>query len=295
MSTPLSALTRQRTPSVAWWHLGRRGALLGAAVFSMACGTDANAPAVRATTYVRVINGLFQVNESDTFPVAIDYLIDSASTAPSALAIAPAGRSTGDSVNGYEILGSGVHSFVARRAGDTALTASLYTTTTDLPYLPKQYLSPGVYYTAVVAGVVPASGAVTNNTIPFTMLLDDPFPGPTVNGIVQGRFRIINAAPYAAASGNGATATVYVTPGSSPPAGNITQYGAAGTARYRGASAYINVDPGEYVITLRASNAIVAQQAVTLAAGEVRTLVLQSTAVGAPSLGNHILVNVLDH
>jgi hypothetical protein len=261
----------------------------------MACGADTAAPSQRAATYVRVVNALFQANTSDTVPVPIDYVIDSAAGSPSAMGISAAGRSVGDSTNAYITLASGVHSYIARRAGDTTITASVYTTTTDLPYLPKQYLSPGAYYTAIVAGIVPATGVITNNTIPFVFLIDDPFPGPRVNDVVQARFRVVNAAPYGAASGAGAIVSVYVTPGSVPPPGNITQYGVASTARYRGASAYINVDPGPYVVTLRASNVIVFQQAITLSAGEVHTLILQSTASGAPSIGNHMVTNVLDH
>lgn len=269
-------------------------ALATVALVGAACGMDTSAPSARAATHVRVINALFQANDNDTIPVAIDYVIDSASGPPSALAIPAVGHSAGDSANGYMTLASGVHNYIARRAGDTALTASLYTTTTDLPYLPKQFLSPGIYYTAVVAGIVPGTGPVSNNTIPFVFLVDDPYAGPLVDNVVEPRFRVVNAAPYAATSGNGAIVSVYVTPGSTPPA-NITQSGVAGTARYRSASPYINVDPGPYVITLRASNVIVSQQSITLSAGEVRTLILQSTASGAPSMGNHIVTNVLDH
>jgi len=263
-----------------------------AVILCAACGADTTGPTQGGPTYLRVINSVFQTGAS-TVPVAIDLLVDSASSSPSVFGIVPAGTSSGDGAGGYATLGSGVHSFVARRAGDTSITASLYTTTADLPYLPKQSLFGHGYYSVVVAGVIPEIGTITNNTVPFVVILDDHFPGPTVNHVVQARFNVINAAPYAAASGNGATVSVYVNP-EDTFSGNIADYPPLTTARYRNVSGYINLDPGAYVVTIRAGTTTLAQQTIMFAAGEVRSLILQSTAAAAPSMANHALMNILD-
>jgi len=287
-------LFRVKGRITALWSI-RKFAVCLSIMFVGGCAHDTTSPNTGDVTHVRIVNSLFQDNGTDSSAMAIDYLIDSATTLPSRFGIESHNVSTGDSANGYIALPAGVHSFVVRRVGDTTLTASLYTTSTDLPYLPKQFLTAGTYYTVIVAGIVPANGSIPNNTIPFVALVDDPFPGPTLHDVVQARFRIINAAPYASSDGTGGTVTVYVTPGSTVP-DSITRYVPLGTVRYRNSgSAYINVDPGTYLITLRVSSQPVAQQPVTFAAGEVRTLVLQSTAAGPPSLANHVLTNLLDH
>jgi hypothetical protein len=74
---------------------------------------------------------------------------------------------------------------------------------------------------------------------------------------------------------------------------------ASGSAPYRGASAYINADAGSYVLTLTvgtgATAKIVAQSAITLAAGEVRSYIVQSTGYAAtPSPANSIVQSILD-
>lgn len=268
--------------------------LVAFTVLAVACGDDAVAPSTTAPTHVRVVNSLFQDNGSDTTAVAIDFLIDSATTAPSVFGLPAHDVSPGDSAGGFRTFVSGVHGFVARRAGDTTLSASIYTTSGDFPYVPRQSLIARMYYTIIAAGIVPATGAIPNNRIPFVALVDDAFPGPRLDNVTQARFRVINAAPYTAVTGAGAAVTVFVTPGSTPPA-SVTLYASLGTAAYRNASVYMNVDPGAYVVTLRAGTRIVAQQPVTFAAGEVRSLVLQSTASGTPNVVNHIITNLLDH
>jgi hypothetical protein len=248
---------------------------------------------------VRVVNSLFQANVSDTIAVAIDVLIDSTPAAPSLFGLAAAGRSAGDSANGYQTFARGVHSFVTRRAGDTGPNGSVYTTTTNLPFLPQLFLTAGTYYTMIVAGIIPATGPIPNNTIPFTLLIDDPFPGPTYNAVLQARLRVINAAPYADPDGGDyGSVQIYITPGNVLPV-DPSVYAPMGTAYYRNAipATYLNLNPGTYGVTLVGSGtgAIVARQTITVAAGEVRTLILQSTASGAPSVSNHILTSLLDH
>jgi hypothetical protein len=227
--------------------------------------------------------------------VAIDYLVDSATADPSRFNIPSFSLAPDGNVDGYISIARGVHSFVARRAGDASLTSSVYTNSRSVPYLPRQFLSAGTYYTTVVAGVIPATGGIPFYAVYFTVLVDDPFPGPTIGDVAQARFHVINAAPFASSDGNGATVNVYLTPGSTVPSDVATQYVRLGTANYRDKSPDFNVDPGTYVVTLVANGQIVAQQSIVFAAGEVRTLVLQSTASGTPGTGNHVLHNILDH
>jgi hypothetical protein len=186
----------------------------------------------------------------------------------------------------------GVHDFVARVAGDTAAYSSVYTNSTGLPFLPHQMLVARAYYTLIVAGVIPASGQIPNNTVPFVALLDDPFPGATVGDTTQARITLVNAAPFASASGTGQTVVWYVTPGATPPA-VLTNYPAMGAAAYRAASQPININPGQYTVTVKAGANVVAQQSITVTMGEVRTLVLQSTGYAAtPGIANHQLISL---
>lgn len=246
--------------------------------------------------HVRVVNALFQGSDTATAtPIAIDYLIDSAVVKPSLFGMPSLSLSTSDSANGYEAMPSGVHTFVARRASDTSMNASVYTTSTNLPYLPHWALT-GNYYTIVVAGIIPPTGKIPNGAVPITVLLEDQFAGARLNNVLQARFKVLNAAPYAdLPNGDYGSVNVYVTPGSTIPA-DPTIYALTTWAGYRSTSQYINLDPGTYVISLVSSGgAIVAQQAVTFNAGEVRTLILLSTAAGQPNVANHQILNVLDH
>jgi hypothetical protein len=131
---------------------------------------------------------------------------------------------------------------------------------------------------------------VPSSAVPVSILVDDPFPGPSLNGAVQARFTLINAAPYAAATGAGAMLSVYLFPGSTPPADAITNYAAQATVFYRSRTRAINVDAGTYVIVVAAGTTILAQQTVTFAAGDVRTLVLQSTGTVADQAHHRLLV-----
>jgi hypothetical protein len=258
---------------------------------------------------MRIVNSVFQYTDATNSaataqPRQIDVLIDSAGEAPSAIAIAPTSIFAPSAADAsmYEKLDQGVHSFVARLAGDTRSQSSFYTNVNNTQYLPRQYLTSVTPYTLVVAGIVPvtapegAAQVLTPTTaVPFTAVTDDPFPPPLVNGTYQTRFRVINAAPYAAATGLGATVSIYLTPGTTPPA-TVTGLTASGTALYRNASVYINADAGPYVITLSSGTTILARSAVTFAAGEVRTFVLQSTGYAAtPSPANQILQALIDN
>lgn len=255
--------------------------------------------------YVRVINSLFQMNvvgvDTTVVGVPIDYLIDSSSAAPGVLNLAFGAMTAGDSGNGYSETSAAVHSFVARVAGNTAANSSVYTTTTNLPYLPKQALTPHTFYTILVAGVIPDSGQIPSGAVNFIALVDDPFPGPTINDTVQARFRVVNAAPFTMTSGAGTYLRGYLTPGSTPPANLLASYSSFASYVAYGCSfgcSQYNVSPGTYTLTLadQFSDTIYGQTSVTFAPGDVFTFVLLSTGESAtPGTGNHVIKVIHDH
>lgn len=248
---------------------------------------------------MRIVNSVFQgPDAASAVPVAIDVLIDSAAGSPSAHNIAAVSLAEGASANatfaaaGYRDLPVGVHSFVAHTAGNTAPSSSLFRNASGTEYLPRQSITP-FPFTLVVAGVIPPAGTDPGPTaVTFALLIDDPFPPPQVNGAYQARFRVIHTAPYTAADGTGAAVDVYVTPGITPPATLPATPDA--TASYRAGSAYLDRDAGAYVLTIATGGTTLVQVPITLEAGEVRTYLLQSTAAGAPSPGNHQVTALLD-
>jgi len=281
-------------------HLRRAAALLagvGFAVAAAACSDSAAAPQGTSHSYLRIVNDVFQINATDTVPVAIDFLIDSAPGAPSALNVAAVGISPGDSGNGYITLSPGLHSFVARRAGDTSQAGSFYTNVNNAPYLPKQVLTAGTYYTLVVSGNVPATGPVPNGTFPLNFLIDDPFPGPVYDGIPQARFRLVHAAPYADAAGTFNFADLYVTKGSTVPVDVSNVVPSASFIDMTQGSASVNVNAGSYVITVKTTffGQTLAQQVVDFASGDVKTIVLQSTVAGKGDATGNKITAILDH
>ena len=245
--------------------------------------------------HIRIVNSVYRGATSATAtPVAIDYLIDGSTASPGVENLSGNSISTG-STNLFHDISVGVHAFMARIAGKSTTADSIYTTTTNLPWVPRQYLTANSYYTIVVAGQLPATGAINNNAIPFTALVDDQFAPIKVNGTYQARFRVINAAPYAAASGNGTLLNVFITPGSTPPPA-LNTLTALATANYRNASTYLNVDAGTYVLTIAVGTAVIlSQQTVNFVAGEVRTFILQSNGPApAPGIANHKVTSILD-
>lgn len=249
-----------------------------------------------AVAHIRIVNSLYQGAVASTAtPVTIDYLIDASTAPPGVANLSGNAIGAGAASNDYQDVTVGVHSFMARIAGKSTTTDSLYTTTTSLPWVPRQYLTANAFYTIVVSGVIPATGAIPSNNVPFTALVDDPFPPVKVNGAYQARFRVINAAPYAAASGNGTTLNVFITPGPTPPA-PLNTFSALTTASYRNASAYLNIDAGTYVLTIAVGSAtVLSQSTITFAPGEVRTFIIQSNGPApAPGVANHKLTSIVD-
>jgi hypothetical protein len=257
---------------------------------------------------LRIVNSVFQYTDatntaSKTVARAIDVLVDSLSSTPGAANVAPTSvHAVGGDSTGLVTLPAVVHSFVARLAGQVAATSQLFTNAANnQPYLPRQYFAPGMPYTLVVAGIAPvtadagtAQQATPSTAFVFSAVVGDPFPPQQVSGAYQARFRVVNAAPFAAATGTGATVLVYLTPGTTPPA-TLTGLTALGGATYRNGSAYFNAAPGANVLTIAVGTTILAQTPVTLGAGEVRSFILQSTAWAAtPGVANHKLTSVLD-
>ena len=242
---------------------------------------------------VRIVNSVFQGTAANAVPLSIDYLIDGVSTPAS---LAGNSISTGSDPGAYREVPVGVHTLVARIEGKSSRADSLYSTPSGSPWVPRLYLTANSHYTIVVSGVIPAGGVTFNNSVPFVALVDDPFPPIKVNGGLQARFRVINAAPFAAVSGSGATVNVFVTPGTTPPP-VLTTLTALATAGYRNASAYLNVDPGTYTLTLAVVGAgtILSQSTVTFTAGEVRSFILQSTGPRSPvGSANNKVTPILD-
>jgi hypothetical protein len=263
--------------------------------FSWGCSDSTGTSRDQPAAHIRIVNSVYRGPTPQTAaPVTIDYLIDGTTESPGIAGLTGNTIATGGSLNFRDIT-VGVHAFMARVAGQSSTADSLYTTTTNLPWVPRQYLTANSYYTIIVAGQLPVTGAINFNAIPFSAVVDDQFPPIKVNGNYQARFRVINAAPYVAASGNGSTLNVFITPGTTPPP-TLTTISALATASYRNASAYLNVDAGQYVLTLAVGTAtIISQQTVTFTAGEVRTFIVQSSGPApVPGPANNKVTSIVD-
>jgi len=270
-----------------------------------ACGSDTTEPN-DSPGRVRIVNSAFQFTDAAStptkaVPAADDVLIDSVAGTPSAMALPSGTVYLQSDTSRYVHIGSGAHAFFARLAGQSQVTAALFTNANNLPYIPHQFVPAEIPYTMIISGIAPVTAApgtsqalMPSAAFPFVMLPDDPFPPAQTGGAYQVRFRLINAAPFAAATGNGATVSLYLTQGLTPPA-SVTGLTKLGDALYRNGSAYFNQPAGPYVVTVTVGTAIIAQLPLTMTGGEVRTFVLQSTTAAAtPSIANHRLTSLLD-
>jgi len=268
---------------------------------ALAACNDATSPA-GTTGRIRVLNSVFQGNDvASAVPVAVDVLIDSspggAGLAGLAALALSGGNASGQGAGthtgagamftaaGYRDLPSGIHSFVARVNGTTA---SFFQTASG-EYLPKQYLLP-FPYTFILAGV-DSTDPPDPAAVPWAMIPDDPFtpPADSAGGGLTARVQIVNAAPMADTTGAGLGT-------------DITAIFASGTdtlpatASYRQSSGYINPRAGTYVVTFMSGTFLLHTDTVTFAKGEVRTLIVQSTAYAAtPGPGNTKITNLLDN
>jgi len=251
---------------------------------------------------LRVVNSVFQgTHAAGALPGAVDVLVDSAmdgaglaglpgpALSPGAASGQGAGAHAGAAAlftaAGYRDLPSGVHGFVARVSG----TTSSFFRTGAGEYVPKQFMFP-LPYTFVLAGVdttnPPDPGAV-----PWAMIADDPFPPPAdPAGGLTARVQVINAAPMADTTGAGQGSDITAT--FVDAAGDTL----SATASYRGSSGYVNPPAGSYTLTLVTGSFVLYTGSATLAKGEVRTFVVQSTAYAAtPGPGNTKVTNLLDN
>jgi hypothetical protein len=274
-----------------------RKAVTLALIAAFAACKDAASPA-GDTARLRIVNSVFQGPAVTTAtPVAVDVLVDSSIsgagvsglTAPSLSAGAASGQGAGDHAGaaalftaaGYRDLPTGVHSFVGRVTG----TTTSFFRTADGEYLPKQYLLP-FPYTFILAGVVPDTTPADPGAVPWAMIVDDPFAPPTDSARVQ----LINAAPMADTTGGGQGSDITAT--LDDGAGGVF----SATASYRHTSGYVNPAPGTYTLTLASGSFVLYTGTVTLAKGEVRTFIVQSTAYAAvPGPGNTKVTNLRDN
>jgi hypothetical protein len=207
-----------------------------------------------------------------------------------------AGAASGAAVRftaaGYRDISVGTHGFVARVAGTSGPTSNVFRSTMSSEYLPRQYVTP-FPYTLVLAGVLPPPGvAPSPAAVPFVLIQDDPFAPPTdPAGGLTARVRVINAAPYADPTGAGAGGQITFVLSSA------VSYG--GIASYRSGSVYVNPVAGTYTLTMTVSDGTITtpiySAPVTLAQGEVRTFIVQSTSAGVASMANTRVLDVLDN
>jgi len=274
------------------------------------------------TTYIRIVNSTFQ-READvatstpcTFgspsqaaqcdtvtttytAVPIDVLIDSASTYPSSIALAPNSVDTGtagpkplsSAAARYHPLSVGVHSFVARVSSLSTPGPSFFVTSSNTEYLPRQFLSNSIFYTLALTGVNPVQPSLATPVLAgptdfgtgVPLRVDDPFTPPTVTPLssvpyLQARFRVHNYAEWATKRGRNDGVNVYLT--EAPPAlialGALTPQ--ASRVTQRNASSYINVTARDYWLTITPTDrSLIAYQAqVHFDPGEVRSFILQN-------------------
>jgi hypothetical protein len=254
---------------------------------------------------LRIVNSVFQGDSAQVaVPIAVDVLVDSSTSGAgvsdlAALALSPgsasdqgagahAGAGAMFTAADYRDLQSGVHSFVGRVSGTSDSTSGFFRSG-GAAYLPKQFMFP-YPYTFVLAGVVPPTGTVApDGAVVWAMVSDDPFPPPAdPAGGYTARVQVINAAPMADPSGGGADITAIFENG----AGTADTV----TASYRASSGFVNPPAGTYTLTLSTGSFVLYTGTVTLAKGEVRTFVVQSTAYAAtPGPGNTKVTNLLDN
>ena len=269
------------------WRTSSLVALLASFTTVTACNQDITPEDEGHASRMRIINSVYQGADAATaIPVSIDVLIDESISAPGAVsALAPNSMTTGTagfpkgspSQAGYTEMSEDVHSFLARVTG----TANSLFTNNESIYVPKIYITP-LPHTLIIAGIAPPSGLTPKGSFPFIFLVDDQFH--PVSGAA--RVQVINAAPFASASGEGAEIEATFT-----GAGTFTAI-----VGYRGQGDYLNPPAGTYTLTVTADGTMLWTGTVSLGAGEVRSFIVQSTGSSmTPGVANTKVTNVLDN
>lgn len=280
------------------WRTSSLIALLASLTTVTACNQDITPEDEGHLARLRIINSVYQGADAATaVPVSIDVLIDESISAPGAVsALAPNSMTTGTagfpkgspSQAGYTEMSEDIHTFLARVTG----TANSLYTNNESHYVPTIYVTP-LPHTLLIAGIAPPSGTPPRcpacppglapmGAFPFIFPVDDQFE-PVSGGA---RVQVINAAPFASASGEGAEIEATFS-----GAGTFTA-----TAGYRGSSDYLDPPAGTYTLTVTADGTMLWTGTVSLGPGEVRSFIVQSTAYSmTPGVGNTKVTNVLDN
>lgn len=286
-----------------------------AAAITAACN-DSTTPDLGTTGRIRIFNNVFQGSTAAAaVPISIDLLIDSTTSAPGVTGLLSAVFATGGASDvgagsgagnaalftaaGYRDIPEGLHTFQARKTGQTGAQSPFFRNANGSEYLPKQYLTP-FPYTCVIAGLIPPDGTTwTTSPVGYCMVLppDDPFSPPrdTLEGHagLTARLRFINAATFAGATGAGASLTFTLVPSSA----SVSPANFTGTAAFRAATPYVNPPAGNYTLNVTTTAGSLFSAPVTLGAGEVRTILIYSTGFSpnAVTTKNSAIVMTLDN
>jgi hypothetical protein len=291
-------------------------AAVASAVIVLASCSDTTDPGGNSTGRIRIFNNVFQgATAAAAVPISVDLLVDSATSSPgvtglsnSAFAIGGAsdvgagsglGNASLFTAAGYRDIPYGLHTFQARKTGQTGPTSAFFRNANGSEYLPQQFIT-AFPYTCVLAGVIPPDGtAWTTSPIAFCIIptSDDPFTPPkdtlTGHSGLTARLRFINAATFASATGAGATLTFTLVPSSA----TVSPSNFTTTAAFRAASAYVNPPAGTYTLNITTTAGTFYSAPITFAAGEVRTILAYSTGFSANAVTtkNTAIVNTLDN
>ena len=282
---------------------------------SGAC-SDSISPDLGTTGRIRVFNNVFQgATAAAAVPISVDLLVDSTTSVPGVTGLPNGIFATGSASDlgagsgagnaalftaaGYRDIQLGLHTFQARKTGQTGTQSPFFRNSNGSEYLPRQFLT-AFPYTCIIAGLIPPDGtAWTTSPVGYCILAtpDDPFTPPkdTLPGHsgLTARLRFINAATFASVTGAGAALTFTLMPSSA----TVSPANFTATAAFRAASAYVNPPAGAYTLNITTTAGTLYSAPVTIAAGEVRTILIYSTGFSsnAVTTRNSAIVITLDN
>ena len=275
-------------------------AVVASIVLVFATCTDSTDPGGGSTGRIRIFNNVFQgATAAAAVPISVDLLVDSASSMPGVTGLSNgtfavgaasdvgAGSGFGNAslftAAGYRDIPVGLHSFVARKTGQSGAQSPFFRNANGSEYLARQYLTPFLYTCVLAGGILPDGTTWTPAPVGYCMIatVDDPFSPPkdTLAGHsgLTARLRFINAATFASATGTGATLTFTLVPSSSA----VSPANFTATAAFRAASVYVNPPAGTYTLNITTAAGSFYSAPITFAAGEVRTILAYSTGFSA--------------